>query len=229
MMTTFGIRSPFLLAILPPAFLLFPIMANYMEEEAKPASQIAADRARLFKQFQACALCFLMLFCTLLLSVLGIRANSVRLNAAASIGVGVVVLICFSLVLNPVIAKVNAFFLIQSSMSLSISGASFYFYTDGKEQFPKGPHFTEGFFVSFMGIVNGVFALIGVYTYQRYMSGWTYRKLLVVGNVACSLFSLTDIVIFTRLNVRLGLRDEFFVAGSAAVTDVVAQWMYMPG
>merc|ERR1719326_2616244 len=48
-------------------------------------------------------------------------------------------------------------------------------------------------------------------------------------NIVLSLLSVTDIVMFTRLNVRLGLPDHAFVLGASVLTTVVAQWMWMPG
>merc|ERR1719326_1253045 len=48
-------------------------------------------------------------------------------------------------------------------------------------------------------------------------------------NIVLSLLSFTDVIMFTRLNVRLGLPDHFFVLGSSVLTSVIAQWMWMPG
>jgi len=36
-------------------------------------------------------------------------------------------------------------------------------------------------------------------------------------------------MIFTRLNVRLGLPDHAFVLGASVLTGIIAQWMWMPG
>merc|ERR1719326_188540 len=48
-------------------------------------------------------------------------------------------------------------------------------------------------------------------------------------NIVLSLLSFTDVVMFTRLNVRMGLPDHAFVLGSSVLTTVIAQWMWMPG
>merc|ERR1719326_1758242 len=48
-------------------------------------------------------------------------------------------------------------------------------------------------------------------------------------NIVLSLLSVTDVMMFTRLNVRLGLPDHAFVLGASVLTTVVGQWMWMPG
>merc|ERR1719235_2236488 len=112
---------------------------------------------------------------TIFLTVLGICYESVTLNAYAAIAVAVVMLVAFSVLLRPVIAKVNAFFLVQTSLGFSVGGASFYFFTDSPEQYPEGPHFSMVFFTSVLGVVGSIFSLIGICSYQRLMKEWTYR------------------------------------------------------
>merc|ERR1719160_1522256 len=48
-------------------------------------------------------------------------------------------------------------------------------------------------------------------------------------NIVLSLLSVTDVMMFTRLNVRLGLPDHAFVLGASVLQSVVGQWMWMPG
>jgi len=174
-------------------------------------------------------LCMLMFAGTLGLMFLGIVYESVTVNAAAALVVAAVMLVSFSVVLRPVVAKVNAFFLLQTAMNISIGGASFYFYTDSPSQYPEGPHFSTEFYSSVLGVVGSVCSLFGIYTYQRYMRDWTYRGLLLMTNIVVSVLSVSDVVMFTRLNIRLGVPDHAFVLGSSVLTTVVAQWMWMPG
>merc|ERR1719235_1591909 len=166
---------------------------------------------------------------TIVLSIIGTLYESAYLNCFAAIAVAVVMLIAFSLVLRPVIAKVNAFFLIQTSLGFSIGGASFYFFTDTKEMYPEGPHFSMEFYTSVLGVVGSVCSLIGIYSYQRWMKDWTYRNLLLMTNVVLSLLSIADLMMFTRTNKRLGIPDHAFVMGASVLQTVVGQWMWMPG
>ena len=66
-------------------------------------------------------------------------------------------------------AKVNAFSLIQTSLEISIGGATFYFSTDGVEECPEGPHLSIPFFTTALGLVGSTCSLIGIFIYKTYM------------------------------------------------------------
>jgi len=224
-----GPKVPYLLSVLPLSFIVVPIARNYLEEKVQSDAEVAQMRRRIAEQKEACWLCGLMFAGTIFLIYLGIHFHSSRVNAVGALAVAVVLLVAFSVLLRPTIAKVNAFFLIQTSCGVSIGGASFYFYTDTAAQYPEGPHFSTEFYTSVLGIAGSVCSLVGIMTYQRYASTWSYRGLLMVSNIALSVLSLSDVVLFTRLNVRLGLPDHLFVLGSSVLTSVIGQWMWMPG
>jgi len=135
----------------------------------------------------------------------------------------------FHLVLRPEIAKVNTFFVLQAALSVGISGATFYFYTDKPSQFPEGPHFSVWFFTTTLGLVSAGMSLVGLATYNRYMKDWTYRGLLLFCNTVCTVLYLLDVLMYTRLNLWLGIPDVWFVLGSSASTVVIRQWQWMPG
>jgi len=225
----YGAKMPYMMAVFPMAFVLIPVARNYMEEVPQKPEETRLSRQNLLEQKEACMLCILMFLGTLTLTYLGIAFDSVEVNAAAALTLAVIMLVAFSLVLRPVVAKVNAFFLIQTSLGFSIGGAAFYFYTDTPEQYPEGPHFSMEFFSSVLGTVGSLCSLVGIYSYQKYMRNWTYQRLLMMTNIVLSLLSITDVVMFTRLNIRLGLPDHAFVLGSSVLTTVVGQWMWMPG
>lgn len=228
-MSHWGNHAPYVIAAIPSMLILIPTCMNYLEEHRASAAELLKSRERLMQQKEACLLCLVMFASTMLLSVVGTVYEDPYLNAGIALGVMVVLLVMFSAVLSPIVAKVNAFFLVQTSMSLSVGGASFYFYTDTPAQFPEGPHFSQFFYVSVLGVVGGVCSLIGVASYQQYMRDWSYQKLLLWTNLALSVFSLSDCVLFSRLNVQLGLPDHAFVLGASVCGAVVAQWMWMPG
>lgn len=140
-----------------------------------------------------------------------------------------ILLPAFHLVLRPEIARINTFFVLQSTLSIGINGATFYFYTDKPEQFPEGPHFSTWFFTTTLGLVSAGMSLFGLATYNRYMKGWTYRGLLLFCNIVATLLSLLDVVMYTRLNLWLGIPDVAFVLGSSVSTVVIRQWQWMPG
>jgi folate/biopterin transporter len=228
-MTHFGPKAAFLIALIPASMIVMPTMKNYLEETPKSAEDVQAARAQMFQQKEACILCVLMFLGTVILTVLGICLESVKLNALVALIIAVVMLLSFSLLLRPVIAKVNAFFLLQTALSFSIGGATFYFFTDGPTEFPEGPHFSMEFFTSVLGVIGSVCSLVGILSYQRFMKNWSYRRLLLGTNVVASLLSFLDVMILSRTNVRFGIPDTAFVLGSSVLQSVVSQWMWMPG
>jgi len=228
-MTKFGPKAPYLVALVPAAMIIWPAARNYLEEKPKTASEIQENRQQLFQQKEACILCIMMFVGTLVLTYLGIAFESVKLNAIAAVIVAVVMLVSFSIVLKPIIAKVNAFFLVQTSLGFSVGGASFYFFTDGPAQYPEGPHFSMVFFTSVLGTVGSICSLIGIFSYQRCMKDWTYRRLLMMTNIVLSILNLSDCIILSRLNVRMGIPDTVFVLGGSVLQTIVGQWMWMPG
>jgi folate/biopterin transporter len=229
LMAHFGPKAPYLLALLPAALIILPASKNYLEETPKTAEQVQESRAKLFEQKEACFLCLLMFAGTVVLTTVGIAYESVALNALVAVVVALVMLTAFSLVLRPVVAKVNAFFLVQTSLGFSVGGASFYFFTDGPAQYPEGPHFSMIFFTSVLGLVGAVCSLIGIFSYQRFMKNWTYRGLLMMTNIVLSLLNVSDVIVLSRLNVKLGIPDTVFVLGASVLQTIVGQWMWMPG
>lgn len=229
LLQNFGVKAVYAGAVLPLSFILLPIVWNCLEERPKSAEEASEARRKMFEQKEACFLCVVMFISTIILTILGIAYESVYVNCFASITVALLMLVAFSVLLRPIIAKSNAFFLMQSSLAFHIGGASFYFYTDGPEQYAAGPHFSKQFFTSVLGTVGAVCSLVGIYMYQRYMRDWKYTNLLLMTNLVLSALSALDVMMYSRLNVRWGIPDHVFVMGASVFQIIISQWMWMPG
>ena len=227
MLTASGPKLPFLVALVPGTVIVVPVLRGYMQEPRLSGDQVQQARAAMFQQKEACVLCVLMMLSTVILTLIGTLLQNVRTNALASAAVAVVILLAFSILLRPEIAKVNAFFVLQTSVNFSVGGAAFYFYTDTKDQYPEGPHFSMVFYTTVLGVAGAVFSLIGIYTYQKYASDWTFRQLLLVSNLALCVLSVTDVVFFLRLNVKMGIPDHAFILGSSVFSGILSQWQWM--
>jgi len=201
---------------------------NYMEEVPVTAEQLVGVRKHFVNQVETSILCVMMLIGSLVLTFVGLCA-SFEVTCITALTVAMVMLLSFSIMLSPIIAKFNAFSLIQTSCTFSISGASFYFFTDNEIQYPDGPHFSPFFYNTVLGVVNGVVSLFGIYCYKRYMADWNFRYILILTNVAGAVLCLLDIILFTRFNKNvLGIPDAVFVLGSTVAEDIVMQWQWMP-
>lgn len=225
----FGNQASFFLSLPLATSILFPLFGNLLEETKLSHEEVRKCRRKVLKHPVMFLLCFLMFLGTSLMTVVGVWFQSVALNAAVALTVAVVMLVAFSVTLSPMIAKVNAFFVLQTALGLSTGGATFYFFTDTQEQYPEGPHFSLLFFISVLGIVGAVFSLVGIAIYNRYMQTWSYRKLLLLTNIIGFLLSWLDVVVFTRGNLKLGIPDRLFVVGSSVSETIVFQWRWMPG
>lgn len=229
LIATMGPRSVFLACVVPASAIIYPTMMNYFEERPITRQQ----RERMIQQFreqkEVLALGVLMCACTIVLTFMGATSQSHFKTFITAVIVLIIILPAFHLTLRPEIAKVNSFFVLQAALGIGINGATFYFYTDKPEQFPEGPHFSAWFFTTTLGLVSASMSFIGLATYNRYMKNWTYRGLLLFCNTIVTLLSLLDVVMYTRLNVAMGIPDVTFVLGSSVSTIVIRQWQWMPG
>jgi len=225
---SFGPKPAFLISAVPAGAVLIPVAMGYMEESQASQKDIDEARKSFFEQKEACFLCILMFGVTVGLTCLGLAYSDPVANGMFSLAAGCVVLVGFSLVLSPIVAKFNAFSLIQTALALNISGASFYFYTDTPDEYPEGPHFTPFFYNSVLMTVGQIFSLIGIFMYQRCFRHWRYRHLFIMTNIAFSALCIPDIILFKRINLRLGIPDRVFVLGSQVLQETINQWQWMP-
>jgi len=223
-----GPRTLFLVAAIPGGMVLFPVAMNYLEEKQLSNEEIAEARSRYWCQKEACFLCILMLVGSLFIICYTLRSTDPLGNAVVSVTVAGTMLIASSVCLNPTIAKANAFALIQTSLHFHTGAASFYFYTDTPEQYPEGPHFSKFFYNSSLGVVGSLVTLMGIYTYQRYLTSWKYRSITLCTCFAVSILSIFDCVMYARINVKYGVPDHALVLGTAASEGLIETWRWMP-
>mmetsp|Transcript_27335 Transcript_27335/g.63644 ORF Transcript_27335/g.63644 Transcript_27335/m.63644 type:complete len:583 (-) Transcript_27335:119-1867(-) len=165
---------------------------------------------------------------TLSLALLSIFGGSMNAKVIAAAVLAVVALGVVSLVLNPIIAKMNAFFFIMNICCVSISGAQFYFFTDGPDQYPEGPHLSQVFYTSAIGLACTVFSLLGMVVYNRWMQHWNYPQILMVGNLLSAGTQMLSCLVYSRWNLKLGINDHIFVLGSDAIQSVVQELAWLP-
>eukprot|EP00391_Amoebophrya_sp_Ameob2_P012265 CAMPEP_0178996536 /NCGR_PEP_ID=MMETSP0795-20121207/8418_1 /TAXON_ID=88552 /ORGANISM="Amoebophrya sp., Strain Ameob2" /LENGTH=680 /DNA_ID=CAMNT_0020688927 /DNA_START=142 /DNA_END=2184 /DNA_ORIENTATION=- len=225
-----GPRKPYLILLPFAAMILYPTYKNYLDESKRTHAETQEHRKKLVTENrEVFGLCVLITGCTLAMTLSGILFTSVKVHALTALVVLIVILVSFSLVLRPEIAKMNAFFLLQGSLSIGISGASFYFFTDGPKEYPAGPHFSPTFFVTVLGITGSCCSLIGLAFYNRYLKDYTYTTLLTGTNILGSCLSLADLLVFTRGNLAWGINDHMFVLGGTVSASLIGNWQWIPG
>merc|ERR1719199_1538754 len=132
-----------------------------------------------------------MLLATLTSLYVGMQYGP-HVNAIVSLVVMVVVLAAFSMLLNPIIAKVNAFSLIQTSLSLNIGAAGFYFAMDSPAVYPDGPHFSRAFYNIVLPLAASFFTLVGIWLYHTYSNEIKYTTMTIAGNVVMGALSMLE-------------------------------------
>eukprot|EP00931_Biecheleriopsis_adriatica_P049350 TRINITY_DN28550_c0_g1_i1.p1 TRINITY_DN28550_c0_g1~~TRINITY_DN28550_c0_g1_i1.p1 ORF type:complete len:580 (-),score=88.73 TRINITY_DN28550_c0_g1_i1:124-1863(-) len=224
-----GARAVFLACIAPSAAVILPTCLNFFEEVPLSREMTSTLRHNFSQQTEVVALCALMSGLSMSLSTVGAISESHLTQCVAALVVISIMLPSFHLILRPEIAKVNTFFVLQACFNVTISGATFYFYTDQPAQYPGGPHFSTQFFASVLGFVASAMSLTGLALYTKYMKDWGFRSLLLFSNIIVTLLSLLDTFMFLRLNQKFGIPDTAFVLGSSACTVVMKQLQWMPG
>lgn len=227
-LATFSPKLPYLIAALPAGMVLIPLILGCLEEKRVTPEEAAEQRKKFYKQTEAMLLSGMICLACLGLTVCGLASSNVRLNATVALLAFLLVGFSFSVFLSPTIAKFNAWSLLQTSLSLSTRGAAFYFQTDTAEQYPEGPHFSPFFYNSVIGTVGALTSLVGIITFQRYMTHYKYRNLLLVTNVVFSFLNMLDAVLYSRLNKRIGIPDHAFVLGTGVLQNVMNQWQWLP-
>ena len=142
--------------------------------------------------------------------------------------VAVLIVAAFSCLLNPTIGRLNAFFFLQSTSTISLEGGAFYFFTDDSTSYPMGPHFSVWFYTTGLGIAASFFGIMGLGVYSTFMTDWSYRSLLYTSNALWCLVSTASVVVFTRKNMEWGVPDTTFMLGGTVLQTVFARWTYIP-
>ena len=135
---------------------------------------------------------------------------------------------CFFMMIDRRIALIQIFVILQNMFTISIDSAAFFFYTDQEEQFPEGPHFSNFFFVTIMGVIAIVFSICSHIFYNLFMTKWKFRNVLIMANLVYITVSIPSIFFYLRWNHKVGIPDSVFILGSEALSVVTGTWTMMP-
>jgi hypothetical protein len=82
-----------------------------------------------------------------------------------------------------------------------------------------------------MGLVNAVGYLamfIGVAGFNHWCQSQTFRKMFLWPQVTSSFIGLLDIIVVSRVNLRMHIPDQAFVLSDEALTDAISKLQLMP-
>lgn len=225
-----GARWIYALAVLPLSLAFLPVAFNWLQETRKEGvGFVHFDTSQLQEQKNYFRLTVWVTVLSLSLAALGIASKDAAFNFGFSIFIGSLVVGLFFFYVKPIIAKVTAFFMISSLLTISIEGASFYFFTDDEKQYPEGPHFSAFFYTTAIGLVACVCRLLGITLFNMVFREWKYRSIFFLSTMLWLCVNTLSIIVYKRLNVEWGISDSFFVLGSQVFQQVIMEWNWIPG
>jgi len=227
-MDKLGPRAPYLFAVVPGVFNLLVVACGCMEETRKSKAECAEDWNRVVSEKAQLAAGIIM---TVSIGVMCACGGLPELWMSAG-GAGLTALLTMAALATLVhksFAKICVFFFLSTALNPSISGAALYFYTDGPAKYQDGPHFSVTFYASIVGGLGLLANFVGIVLFEKAAKTMPYRRLLLYANILPPVLSLLDAVMFSRLNIRLGIPDHVFVLGSAACEKALVLWGTMPG
>lgn len=196
--------------------------------EVHPMPIVGLDREKMRANWRIVVLGALIGALSLATSLVGLLDLSTLTLFIMSLVGAPLMIGCFFALVDRRIAKIQAFVIVQNMFALSLDAATFFFYTDTAEQYPEGPHFSAFFYVTVMGALATLLALVGALSYQVWMTRWRYRTVILVTSLLYVAVSSTNLVFFSRLNVAWGIPDWLFVLGSEGLQVVTAVWSSLP-
>jgi len=76
-----------------------------------------------------------------------------------------------------------------------------------------------------MGELTVVYALAsigGIYMYNRYLKNVQFQKIFIASILLCTVFGMSDILLVTRYNLKIGIPDKLLCLGGGLITQALA-------
>lgn len=208
-----------------------PTALGYLGEKRLPDHQSCSIQWHILeKKPYLVALCVVMAVCAITNALLGIlffHEKTVQMVFAVSAAC-LLALLAY-LWLPRTLAYCNLYMFAHHMLYLNLSGAIDYWYTADEECVPGGPHFDYTYYITYTTIVGAVSGLVGMALFQNYLHNWSFRPLFWIGSILGVMGATFDLIIVTRLNIRLGIPDSwFYVSGNAVIRPILAAAVHIP-
>ena len=111
----------------------------------------------------------------------------------------------------------------------SLGSAMDFFYTANHACVPNGPAFDFGYYITYTGIVSAIMSIVSIFIYQRFMSKWRYRSVLIFTSCLVGFVGLSDLVMVLRWNIAIGIPDKvFYIFGESIFENIVSMLFWIP-
>jgi hypothetical protein len=197
------------------------------QQKAVPFFGVDVEKAR--ANWRVFLLGLIIVGIALVTNVLGLLEIPVAYLFGVALASAPLMIVAFFALVDRRIAMIQTFSIIQNMCTVPLEGALFFFFTDNAEAYPEGPHFSDTFYITGIGVTAALIYIVSIVLYNAYMTRWNFRTILVVTNLAYIVVSLPNLVLFLRLNRRVSwLPDWLFVLGTEAMQVIIGTWCTMP-
>ncbi|GJP33197.1 hypothetical protein CLOM_g17756 [Closterium sp. NIES-68] len=131
-----------------------------------------------------------------------------------------VVMALWRAVMSPDIFWPMAWFMASCAVVPTLSSSLFYFHTNHLHLDPS--------FLGSTKVVGWAGLMLGTLLYNTRLKYVPIRRIFMWVHILMALCTIADTLLTSRLNLRLGIPDPVFLLGSAAVSDAVNQFKFMP-
>lgn len=126
------------------------------------------------------------------------------------------------------IALVNGYRMLVNACQPDLRAVTFVFYTDGPDEYPKGPHLDPFFYSAVMGYVARSCALVGICLYRKLLSDWSFRGVFRLSAFLSFLANVSALPVYLRLFRRTPRLDLGFILFEEAIRVIVKNLKDIP-
>lgn len=207
---------------------LLPTLFGWLPEQKVGAECVFLDRDKIHANWQP----FLIVALT---GLSGPALALITIYVSAWVGiVAALIIICLAIAGSYVafprlIGHVAMYQVISQICKPSLGSAMDFFYTADEQCLPGGPAFSFEYYITYAGIVGAIVKLLAALAYQKWLSQWRFRNVLIFTTILMSLGGISDLIIILRLNIKYGIPDKvFYILGEAILENAVGMLAWIP-
>lgn len=222
-----GPRYPYLLALPICALMLWPICANFLGESPLPPDERGVNFSVVSKHPVLWSLT-LMIASIIAFLIFGTFYFGEYALLVISCSAAGLVLLGFLIFVRWEITGPILFYFMLGTMSFSLDGALFYFYTDTPEEYPEGPNYSAYFYTTVIGLVTFISIMAGFVSGAEIFKTWNYRSILLLTIVLRGLTQLALLPVLLRWTTHYNIPDTPAILLVTMMDTVVFAWRWIP-
>mmetsp|Transcript_84821 Transcript_84821/g.274748 ORF Transcript_84821/g.274748 Transcript_84821/m.274748 type:complete len:577 (-) Transcript_84821:3-1733(-) len=224
-------RSCYLVA-LPFMFVaLWPTAMNYLGEQPLPPAERAGRAGRNFRAHpEGCCLSLFMGLALIGISVLSLSVDESADRVLAVVGgiLSLMLIGAFAIFIRKEIAYPVIFWFVLQ-VCPKVDGALFYFYTDGPEAMPGGPHFSPWLYATGMSLAAFMGHLLGYLTGSGLFGSWRYQAIVLLTVPLRAILRVALLPVLWRWTVtRFGVSDAAWALTVELLSNLAFAWSWIP-